>query len=109
MSGEVQDGTLKTVDRNCSAGRSLAALLACAMLVAGCGGGFGLRKAEVDPTILTGALPVDAGAVANLQALSDQATVRNAISSANIEDIKGEPIAWAKLYEAAQAALILPK
>ncbi|MDP3898375.1 MAG: RT0821/Lpp0805 family surface protein [Mesorhizobium sp.] len=98
MPGEVQDETVKTGARRVAAASVLAALVACAATVSGCaGGGFGLRKAEADPTILTGALPPASDGVADSQRISDQATVRNAISSANIEDLNGAPIAWANV------------
>ena len=49
-------------------------------------GGFGLSKAEIDPSITTGA--VNNTAPANPEQRSDEATVRNAVSSADIELLK---------------------
>ena len=106
MPGEVQDESVSNRVRQGIGRPVLAALLACTALVAGCGGGgFGLRKAEADPTILTGALPAAGAEVADAQTISDQATIRNAISSANIEDLEGQPIAWANVETSSRGAI----
>lgn len=65
------------------------------LAVAGCGvGGFSLEKAEVDRSLVTSSVsgtPVSTapGVVA------DQATIRNAVSSVDIEQQAGKPLAWA--------------
>ncbi len=78
------------------AGRTLQrslALLAAAQLAA-CGvGGFSLEKAEVDHSILTSATPAAETADPNFTA--DQATIRNAVSSADLESLGGKAIPWA--------------
>lgn len=76
---------------------TLAARSAClclATLLAGCGaGGFGLSKADVDPNILTSST---GGAVAvDPERASDEATIRNAVSAADIETTGGAPLPWA--------------
>jgi hypothetical protein len=74
-------------------------------ILSGCAaGGFGLGKAEVDPSITTG----DVGAVvpANPQQRSDEATIRNAVSSADIELLKtGAPLPWANADTGSRGAI----
>lgn len=72
-----------------------AGLLVCALLLAGCGaGGFSLEKADVDRSIVTGSVPA---AAENTQLVGDQATIRNAVSSADVESLAGTSIPWANI------------
>jgi len=74
-------------------------------LIAGCGtGGFGLDKADLDRTIITGDIGT-ASAAADPDRSSDEATVRNAVSSADIELMKGAPIPWANAETGARGAI----
>lgn len=86
--------------------RCLAVIVLATALLGGCAaGGFSLDKAETDPTILTGAVG-DTGPVAvDLDQLSDETTVRNAVSSADIELMKGAPIPWANAQTGARGAI----
>lgn len=88
----------------CARGAALAALLA----LAACGvGGFSLQKAEVDRSIITGAVGVDPAAPdpgADGMA-SDQATIRNAVSSADLEALAGRPLAWANSETGSRGAV----
>nr|WP_292830074.1 RT0821/Lpp0805 family surface protein [Mesorhizobium sp.] len=65
------------------------------LALAGCGvGGFSLEQADVDRSVVTGSIqsqpdPVAAGMDA------DQITIRNAVSSADVEEVAGKAIAWA--------------
>ena len=60
-------------------------------MVSACGaGGFSLEKAEVDRSVLTSKVPDDAGSGgSDANRLSDQATIRNAVSSADLEGLAG--------------------
>lgn len=70
-------------------------MLAGAFAVAGCGvGGFSLEKAEVDRSLVTSSV-ADGQASGAVEMDDDQATIRNAVSSADIEGIADQPIAWA--------------
>jgi len=74
---------------------SVAALLCASALLSACGsGGFSLRKAEVDRTFYTGnvSAPRTTG---EAERLSDEATIRNAVTSADIETLNGAPLSWA--------------
>lgn len=56
-------------------------------------GGLDLSKAEVDRTIVTGGAQPSANAVP--EQLSDETTIRNAVSSADLDELNGAPLAWA--------------
>lgn len=90
----------------CPKAAALAALLA----LAACGvGGFTLEKAEVDRSILTGS--TSAGSVsavpepADAELASDQATIRNAVSSADLEELSGKPLPWANSETGSRGAV----
>ncbi len=67
---------------------TVCALAACAGL-AGCGGGMSLSKVETDPTILTSSVDASYEALKTSQTISDQVTIRNAVSSANLQPAAG--------------------
>ena len=72
-----------------------ACALAAALALCGCGaGGFSLEKAEVDRSLLTASVS-NAAPAADAGMAADQATIRNAVSSADIEEQAGKPLAWA--------------
>lgn len=81
------------------------AILVCLAATAGCGvGGFSLEKAEVDRAIVTSnvqanSIPADGGLVA------DQVTIRNAVSSADLEESAGQPLAWANADTGARGSI----
>ena len=69
-----------------------AALLCAAALLSACGsGGFSLEKAEVDRTFYTSNVPAPRTTV-EVERVSDEATIRNAVSSADIETLDGAPL-----------------
>lgn len=71
-------------------------VLAALLPLCACASGFDLSKAEVDRTLYTSAVPVDPGASAmDSTQLSDVATIRNAVSSADVEQVGAQPLAWA--------------
>jgi hypothetical protein len=74
-----------------------AALWACLVsgLLSGCAGGFSLKQAEVDPTILTGSVASSPTVAADPNQRSDEMTIRNAVSSADVELLEGSQIPWA--------------
>jgi surface antigen len=64
------------------------------VLLSACGvSGNAMKKAETDPAIVTGS--VANGAATDQDAISDIATIRNAVSSANLEASGGQPLSWA--------------
>lgn len=73
-----------------------AAVLAAVAMLAACGaGGFSLEKAEVDRSLVTSKVPTDPDGVKDSGRLSDEMTIRNAVSSADVEGLQGQAIAWA--------------
>jgi surface antigen len=78
-------------------------LLSASLALSACGsGGFGMRQAEIDMTVLTGDIQApgsDAGRT------SDEATVRNAVSSADVELLSGEPLRWANPETGARGSI----
>jgi hypothetical protein len=74
---------------------SLTALLCASTLLSACGsGGFSLEKAEVDRTFYTSNTSAPRTSV-EVERLSDEATIRNAVTSADIETLAGAPLPWA--------------
>ncbi|UCI06923.1 RT0821/Lpp0805 family surface protein [Mesorhizobium sp. B1-1-8] len=72
------------------------ALLTLALPLAACGaGGFSLQKAEIDRSIITSSAPSSAGAPVSSDQASDQTTIGNAVSSADIEQLGGQAVPWA--------------
>jgi hypothetical protein len=71
------------------------AFVVIALPLAACGGGgFGLEQAEVDRSIVTSSAPAGAAPV-DQDRTSDQATIGNAVSSADIEELGGQAVPWA--------------
>ena len=75
--------------------RSIAAVLCAAAMLSACGtGGFSLEKAEVDRTFYTSNVAAPRTPV-EMERLSDEATIRNAVTSADVETLAGAPLPWA--------------
>ncbi|TGV75498.1 hypothetical protein EN792_055380, partial [Mesorhizobium sp. M00.F.Ca.ET.149.01.1.1] len=73
-----------------------AALLTLAFPLAACGaGGFSLQKAEVDRSIVTSSAQSSPAAPAASDQDSDQTTIGNAVSSADIKELGGQTVPWA--------------
>lgn len=71
------------------------ALLCVCFLLSACGaGGFNLEKAEVDRTFYTSNVSAPRTSV-EAERLSDEATIRNAVTSADLETLSGQPLPWA--------------
>lgn len=75
------------------------------LALAGCGaGGFSLEKAEVDRSLVTSS--VAAGQTSGSDGIeADQATIRNAVSSADVEQLAGKEIAWANADTGARGSI----
>jgi hypothetical protein len=88
-----------------SACGSKAVLLGMALALGGCGsGGFSLERADVDRSIVTASVPA-ASSGAGSDITADQATIRNAVSSADIEEQAGKPLAWSNPETGARGAI----
>jgi hypothetical protein len=76
-----------------------------ALPLAACGaGGFSLEKAEVDRSIVTSSAPSSPAApVADND--SDQTTIGNAVSSADIKELGGQAVPWANAGTGSRGAI----
>jgi surface antigen len=73
----------------------LAAACGLGALLAGCGaGGFSLEKAEVDRTLYTSSASATVKSF-DADRFSDETTIRNAVTSADIETLGSTPLPWA--------------
>lgn len=69
----------------------LAAVCLTGFVLTGCmGAGLDLAARDVDRSVATGSIPVS-----KTENLSDAMTVRNAVSSADVSKVAGNPIPWA--------------
>ncbi|MDG4893775.1 MULTISPECIES: RT0821/Lpp0805 family surface protein [unclassified Mesorhizobium] len=83
-----------------------AALLTLALPLAACGaGGFSLQKAEVDRSIITASAPSSPAAPAVSDQDSDQTTIGNAVSSADIKQLGGQTVPWANAGTGSRGAI----
>ncbi|RWM02209.1 MAG: hypothetical protein EOR68_07445 [Mesorhizobium sp.] len=83
-----------------------AALLTLALPLAACGaGGFSLQKAEVDRSIITASAPSSPAAPPASDQDSDQTTIGNAVSSADIRELGGQTVPWANAGTGSRGAI----
>jgi surface antigen len=79
---------------------AIVAALAAPLLLSACGSSNILAKAEVDRSLVTGSVSAVGTAPvppdpSSPQAASDEVTIRNAVSSANLKALDGKGISWA--------------
>lgn len=70
----------------------LAAALLCVLPLAGCASGVDVSKASVDSSMYTSTV---AASAPDETSVSDSLTIKNAVSAADVEALKDEPLAWA--------------
>ncbi|MER2536244.1 MAG: RT0821/Lpp0805 family surface protein [Rhizobiaceae bacterium] len=84
----------------------LAATVVGALCLAGCGaGGFSLKQAEVDRSIVTGSVAASPGPAPDASRQSDEAIIRNAVSAADLEGLAGRPLPWANAATGARGEI----
>lgn len=82
-----------------------AVVVTAALPLAACGaGGFSLEKAEVDRSIVTSSAPSSPAAPA-ADNDSDQTTIGNAVSSADIKELGGQAVPWANAGTGSRGAI----
>ncbi|MBL8577408.1 MAG: hypothetical protein JNK47_09300 [Mesorhizobium sp.] len=82
------------------------ALLCAAAILSGCGaGGFSLEKAEVDRSLYTSSAPA-ATRTFDAERFSDEGTIRNAVTSADLETLGAAPLPWANAGTGARGQII---
>ncbi|MDQ2632254.1 MAG: RT0821/Lpp0805 family surface protein [Pseudomonadota bacterium] len=74
---------------------------ACALLSACGSGGFSLEKAEVDRTFYTSNVSAPR-TPEEIERHSDEVTIRNAVTSADVETLAGAPLPWANVVTGAR-------
>ncbi|MEZ5810721.1 MAG: RT0821/Lpp0805 family surface protein [Rhizobiaceae bacterium] len=87
---------------------SRAALVTVAIAVSGCAsGGLEMLGVGTDGEIKTGSVADSPAAPkkAGTEVWSDEMTIRNAVSSANLTDLGDEPLAWANADTGSQGAI----
>lgn len=85
-----------------------AALLAAMLAVSGCAsGGLDMLGVGTDSEIKTGSVPEGSTTPqkAGTEVWSDEMTIRNAVSSANLADLGDGPLAWANADTGSQGAI----
>ncbi|WP_197435200.1 RT0821/Lpp0805 family surface protein [Nitratireductor arenosus] len=79
----------------CASGVKLV-LLPLVVALGGCvSSGFGLGDDGPDRTIVTSAVAPSPAAAVDTETRSDEATIRNAVTSANLETLAGGALSWA--------------
>ncbi|TPJ77714.1 RT0821/Lpp0805 family surface protein [Mesorhizobium sp. B2-6-2] len=82
-----------------------AVVVTLALPLAACGaGGFSLEKADVDRSIITSSAPSSPAAAA-ADKDSDQTTIGNAVSSADVKELGGQALPWANAGTGSRGAI----
>ena len=81
-----------------------ALLLAACLLLSACGS-YAIPQSKVDRTVLTGDIDAPEGGESEAGRISDEATVRNAVSSADVELLSGEALRWANPQTGARGSI----
>ena len=80
--------------------------MALALPLAACGaGGFSLEKAEIDRSIVTSSTNASPAVPAASDKDSDQTTIGNAVSSADIKELGGQAVPWANSGTGSRGAI----
>jgi hypothetical protein len=77
-------------------------------MLSACASGFSLEKAVPDRSLVTGSIPASAPATplpGNDDRLSDETTIRNAVSSVDLASLAGKPLAWANAETGARGEI----
>lgn len=82
-------------------------VLTCLLVLplAACAGGFDLDKAGVDTSLTTGAVAKNSRPQADATQISDETTIRNAVSSADMAAISDGGLAWANVDTGSRGAI----
>jgi len=82
-----------------------AAFAAGGFVLAGCGAGTTpLQQAATDPTVV-GSISPQSVASGDVQKLSDEVTVRNAVSSLDVAKMPGDQVSWANADTGSRGAI----
>lgn len=82
-----------------------AAVLLAQCVAAGCGAGSAsLQQVQTDPAIV-GSISPQTAATGDIEKLSDEATIRNAVTSADVTQFSGSEISWANADTGSRGAI----
>ena len=82
-----------------------ALLMAVILALPACASGkFSMKQAEVDRSLYTNSVPATTSPVDALRQ-SDEATIRNAVSSADIDSLAGAPVPWSNAETGARGSI----
>ncbi|MGE0279738.1 MAG: RT0821/Lpp0805 family surface protein [Rhizobiaceae bacterium] len=79
-------------------------MVAVGLLAAGCGAGSASLQAQTDPSMV-GSVSPQTAASGDVETVSDEATIRNAVTSADVSQISGNEIAWANADTGSKGAI----
>lgn len=74
---------------------TLLVVIAACVTLASCAGGMKLSKVDADPSLITNSVSPNPNLPTDKETVSDQTTIQNAVSSANLELLHGGALAWA--------------
>ena len=81
----------------------MVAMLAC-LVTAGCGAGSASLQAQTDAAIV-GSISPQTVATGDIEKVSDEATIRNAVTSADVAQNSGSEISWANADTGSRGAI----
>ncbi len=84
----------------------MAAMLVAVAALSACGaGGFKLSKVDADRSIVTSSVPASEGGQPDRTRVSDETTIRNAVSSASVQEVAARPLAWTNAETESRGAI----
>ena len=83
----------------------VASLLGALMLASCATAGIDLSSAEVDDTITTASVPADPAKVSDSVRASDEVTIRNAVTSVDLDQVGGAGLSWANADTGSRGAV----
>lgn len=69
-------------------------IILCAFIFSSCAGGVNLSRIKTDDLLTTSSVKSHRPGGIDREEFSDQSTMRNAVSSASLEQLGGEPLYW---------------
>lgn len=77
----------------------------CLLALVGCGAGNApLAQADVDPSVV-GSISPQTAASGDREKFSDEATIRNAVTSVDLDQLSGKEVAWANADTGSRGAI----
>jgi surface antigen len=74
--------------------QNLSGIVIYALLSSSCASGVSLSTIRTDEIVTASSQPAQSDGIADREAISDRSTIRNAVSSAGLEQLGGAPLHW---------------